>query len=112
MSDCQEEVADDVAALTEGAKDTLGLLGEYPLTRAERRGEAELLELPGAGGKRTALDVIRLFGEGPKIFVDRKSFVFLRGTTLDFEGGLNGKGFTFVNPNAKSSCGCGSSFSA
>ena len=54
----------------------------------------------------------QVFGEGPKIFVDRKSFVFLRGTTLDFEGGLNGKGFTFVNPNAKSSCGCGSSFSA
>ena len=54
----------------------------------------------------------QVFGDTPKIFVDRKSFVFLRGTTLDFEGGLNGKGFSFVNPNAKSSCGCGSSFSA
>ncbi len=54
----------------------------------------------------------QIYGESPKIFVDRKSFVFLRGTTLDFEGGLNGKGFVFVNPNAKSSCGCGSSFSA
>ena len=54
----------------------------------------------------------QVFGEQPKIFVDRKSFVFLRGTTLDFEGGLNGKGFVFTNPNAKSSCGCGSSFSA
>jgi iron-sulfur cluster assembly protein len=54
----------------------------------------------------------QVFGEDPKIFVDRKSFVFLRGTTLDFEGGLNGKGFVFVNPNAKASCGCGSSFSA
>lgn len=54
----------------------------------------------------------QVFGESPKIFVDRKSFVFLRGTTLDFEGGLNGKGFVFSNPNAKSSCGCGSSFSA
>ncbi|MBM4344363.1 MAG: iron-sulfur cluster assembly accessory protein [Deltaproteobacteria bacterium] len=52
-----------------------------------------------------------VFGERPKIFVDRKSLVFLRGTTLDFEGGLNGKGFTFKNPNAKASCGCGSSFS-
>ncbi len=54
----------------------------------------------------------QVFGEHPKIFVDRKSFVFLRGTTLDFEGGLNGKGFVFQNPNATSSCGCGSSFSA
>ena len=53
-----------------------------------------------------------VFGESPKVFVDRKSLVFLRGTTLDFEGGLNGKGFVFKNPNAKSSCGCGSSFAA
>lgn len=52
-----------------------------------------------------------VFGDNPKIFVDRKSLVFLRGTTLDFEGGLNGKGFVFKNPNAKASCGCGSSFS-
>ncbi len=54
----------------------------------------------------------RVFGDTPKIYVDRKSLVFLDGTTLDFEGGLNGKGFTFKNPNATSSCGCGSSFAA
>ena len=54
----------------------------------------------------------RVFGDTPKIFVDRKSVVFLDGTTLDFEGGLNGKGFVFRNPNAKSTCGCGSSFAA
>ena len=54
----------------------------------------------------------RVFGETPKIFVDRKSLVFLDGTTLDFEGGLNGKGFVFKNPNATASCGCGSSFAA
>ncbi len=52
-----------------------------------------------------------VFGDAPRIFVDRKSLVFLRGTTLDFEGGLNGKGFVFKNPNAKAACGCGSSFS-
>lgn len=54
----------------------------------------------------------RVFGETPKIFVDRKSLVFIDGTTLDFEGGLNGKGFVFRNPNAQSTCGCGSSFAA
>lgn len=53
-----------------------------------------------------------VYGDHPKIFVDRKSAVFLRGTTLDFQGGLNGKGFMFVNPNATATCGCGSSFSA
>ncbi len=49
---------------------------------------------------------------GVRLFVDGKSLVFLNGTTLDYSDGLNGTGFTFTNPNAKSSCGCGSSFSA
>ncbi|MDP7578230.1 MAG: iron-sulfur cluster assembly accessory protein [SAR202 cluster bacterium] len=48
---------------------------------------------------------------GMKLFVDRKSYVFLAGTTLEYSGGLNGKGFVFNNPNAKTSCGCGTSFS-
>ena len=50
--------------------------------------------------------------QGVKIFVDKKSYVFLAGTTLDFSDGLNGKGFTFYNPQAKTTCGCGVSFSA
>lgn len=49
-------------------------------------------------------------GHGVKIVVDPKSYLYLVGTTLDFSGGLNGKGFVFENPNAKKSCGCGSSF--
>ncbi|GBD10368.1 Iron-binding protein IscA [bacterium HR23] len=48
---------------------------------------------------------------GIRLFVDKKSYVFLAGTTLDFTDGLNGKGFVFHNPNAKSVCGCGNSFS-
>ncbi len=47
-----------------------------------------------------------------KVFVDAKSLIYLYGTVLDYSDGLNGKGFTFSNPNAKSTCGCGSSFSA
>ena len=49
--------------------------------------------------------------QGVKLFVPKKSFVFLAGTELDFSDGLNGKGFTFNNPNAKSTCGWGTSFS-
>jgi iron-sulfur cluster assembly protein len=49
---------------------------------------------------------------GVKIAVDGKSLLFIRGTILEFTDGLNGQGFVFENPNAKSSCGCGSSFSA
>ena len=46
-----------------------------------------------------------------KVVVDKKSFLYLVGTELDFSGGLNGKGFVFVNPNASRTCGCGESFS-
>jgi len=50
--------------------------------------------------------------EGVKVVVDVKSYLYLNGTTLDYvTQGLTG-GFTFVNPNAKSSCGCGTSFTA
>lgn len=45
-----------------------------------------------------------------KIAVDSQSFLYLIGMTLDFSGGLNGKGFVFNNPNATKSCGCGASF--
>jgi iron-sulfur cluster assembly protein len=46
-----------------------------------------------------------------QIVVDKKSFLYLVGTELDFSGGLNGKGFVFSNPNADRTCGCGESFS-
>jgi iron-sulfur cluster assembly protein len=49
---------------------------------------------------------------GAKIFVDRKSLLYLNGTVLDYDTGLIGRGFVFNNPNAKSNCGCGSSFGA
>ena len=48
---------------------------------------------------------------GIRVVVDRKSYLYLVGTTLDFSGGLNGKGFVFQNPNAGRTCGCGESFS-
>lgn len=47
---------------------------------------------------------------GEKIAVDAQSFMYLIGMTLDFSGGLNGKGFVFNNPNATKNCGCGASF--
>ena len=46
-----------------------------------------------------------------KIVADKKSLLYLVGTTLEYSGGLNGKGFVFVNPNANRTCGCGESFS-
>jgi iron-sulfur cluster assembly protein len=49
--------------------------------------------------------------QGIRIFVDKKSLLYLIGTQLDFSDGLNGKGFQFKNPNASRTCGCGESFS-
>ena len=46
-----------------------------------------------------------------KVFIDKKAYIFLAGTELDFSDGLNGKGFVFQNPNATKACGCGNSFS-
>jgi iron-sulfur cluster assembly protein len=50
--------------------------------------------------------------EGVKVLIDAKSHLYLDGTTIDFKSALMGGGFEFLNPNAKKSCGCGTSFSA
>ena len=58
------------------------------------------------------LDEDRLFEDNNvRIVVDKKSLLYLAGTTLEYSGGLNGKGFVFNNPNANRTCGCGESFS-
>ncbi len=49
--------------------------------------------------------------EGTRIFVDKKSYLFLKGCVLDYDTSLMSKGFVLSNPNAKASCGCGQSFS-
>ena len=50
--------------------------------------------------------------EGVKVIIDAKSQLYLDGTTIDYKDALMGGGFEFKNPNAKSSCGCGTSFGA
>ena len=73
----------------------------------------------GCSGLSYELKFDASLGEDDKIFedndvrivVDKKSFLYLVGTTLEYSGGLNGKGFVFNNPNANRTCGCGESFS-
>ena len=73
----------------------------------------------GCSGLTYVLDIVDAAHEGDKIIeqngvtlaIDRKSYIFLAGTELDYSGGINGKGFIFNNPNAKKACGCGTSFS-
>jgi len=56
-------------------------------------------------------DQVYAGADGARIFVDPRSHRFLDGTTLDYDTALLSKGFLFLNPNAKSTCGCGTSFS-
>ncbi|RDY59919.1 HesB/IscA family protein [Flagellimonas nanhaiensis] len=61
---------------------------------------------------KMASDTDKVFEDNAvRIIVDKKSFLYLVGTTLEYSGGLNGKGFVFNNPNAQRTCGCGESFS-
>jgi iron-sulfur cluster assembly protein len=54
----------------------------------------------------------QLESNGVKIVVDMKSYLYLNGAEIDFKDEVMGRGFVFKNPNATSSCGCGSSFTA
>jgi iron-sulfur cluster assembly protein len=94
-------------------------------TIQEREGKASsFLRLSVVGGGCSGLSYKLSFEETPKekdqtfdfngvkVLVDPKSLLFLKGMILDFTDGLTGQGFVFNNPNAKQSCGCGSSFSA
>ena len=84
--------------------------------------ETHVLRLGVKGGGCSGLSYVLAFDDqikekdivlekqGIKLIVDQKSMFYLSGTTLDFTDGLNGKGFTFNNPQASKTCGCGSSF--
>lgn len=73
----------------------------------------------GCSGLSYELNFDNTMNEADKVFednnirivVDKKSFLYLVGTILEYSGGLNGKGFVFNNPNAQRTCGCGESFS-
>lgn len=94
------------------------------LRRAQNLGDSVFLRMGVKGGGCSGLSYLLEFDsemgphdkefqiDGVKVVVDKKSYLYLNGTTLDYvQQGLTG-GFTFVNPQAKSSCGCGTSFSA
>jgi iron-sulfur cluster assembly protein len=73
----------------------------------------------GCSGLSYILDFDDKSSEGDKVvesnginlLIDKKSLLYLIGTTLEYSSGLNGKGFHWTNPNASRSCGCGESFS-
>lgn len=105
--------------VSETAKKRVALLmedeGFDPITDYVRVG----VKSGGCSGLSYDLKFDKALGENDKVFedndikiaVDKKSFLYLAGTILEYSGGLNGKGFVFNNPNAQRTCGCGESFS-
>lgn len=87
-------------------------LQNHGLRVAVRGGGCSGLEyaLDFAASERIGDSVIEI--EGLKVFIDMASLQFLKGTVIDYVSSLQGSGFKFNNPNAKRSCGCGSSFSS
>jgi len=104
-------------SITDKAKDQLAAL-----RTSEGHGQSSNLRVAVKGGGCSGLMYDLHFDDninekdevfedkGIKILVDKKSLLYLLGTTLDFSDGLNGKGFQFINPNASRTCGCGESF--
>ena len=102
--------------LTEAAVDQVAKLQ----VEEKKQGQHLRVAIVGGGcsGMSYKLDFDSITNDKDKIFtfgdvtvvVDPKSYLFLKGMTLDFSAGLNGRGFEFSNPNASKSCGCGSSF--
>jgi iron-sulfur cluster assembly accessory protein len=87
-------------------------LGEIGLRIGIKAGGCSGFEYTFAWERSPApADLVFEGAEGAKVFVDQKSLRLLEGTVLDYDTSLLSKGFTFNNPHAKSTCGCGASFS-
>ncbi len=105
----------DGVALTADAAAQIRLLVEDKAGRGLRI----FVEDGGCSGRQYGMSIDapkeddRIFElDQAKVFIDPDSLEFLRGSIVDYEGGLTGAGFRIRNPNAKRSCGCGTSFEA
>lgn len=107
----------ELVTITQKAKDQI-----KTIFNADESNKSKGLRLAVTGGGCSGLQYKIEFSEtkdhdntidldGIKVLIDPKSSIYLKDIVLDFQDGLNGKGFIFDNPNAKNTCGCGESFS-
>jgi iron-sulfur cluster assembly protein len=104
------EISQKAAEKIKYFADKDGITGNVGLRVAVKGGGCSGLtyDLTITDQERDSDKIVEQFGV--KVMVDKKSYIYLVGTQLDFSDGLNGKGFVFENPNAKKACGCGTSF--
>lgn len=104
--------------ITEGAIEQLN-----KLKQENKVGEDQGLRIGVKGGGCSGMSYLLAFDQqtdadtiyemhGLKVLMDRTHEMYVIGMEIDWQDGLNSRGFTFTNPNAKSTCGCGTSFSA
>ena len=117
MSDATALDQNALVTITEKAKEEIRTIFE------REKGDGEVgLRLGVIGGGCSGLSYEMEFSqrrsddsviecEGFTVLLDPKSTIYLKGITLDFQDGLQGRGFVFGNPNATNTCGCGESFS-
>lgn len=111
-----EDAVKEVVGIIQQQQETAKTNGEEPTPLYLRVG----VKGGGCSGFSYSLDLTETRNDddeawekqGVTVLCDSRSLIYLEGTTVDFKDGLNGRGFVFSNPNATSSCGCGSSFSA
>ena len=97
---------DQVRALLAGEEDPEGIGLRLGIQGGGCSGLSYVLEISDKDEKDTVLDF-----DGFQVFLDPKSTIYLSGVILDYQAGLQGKGFVFQNPMASNTCGCGESFS-
>lgn len=106
-------------SLTEkAAEKAVEMMGEHDISPDSGYGLRVGVESGGCSGLEYVLDIVdgpdendRVFEfHGVSVYCDPRSYLYLNGTQIDYEDSLTGGGFSFENPNAKKSCGCGTSF--
>lgn len=117
MSELQKDKQEKVVNITESA------IAEIKRLAAQEKEEKLYLRLGVAAGGCSGMSYsmgfdteytendVHIDYDGVSVVVDQKAVSYLQGTVLDYKGGMLGGGFAFENPNAKRSCGCGTSFS-
>lgn len=107
-------MSDFVTITDKASKQVKYLLSELPsdvgLRLAVKGGGCSGLSYDLDFGNEETNDTV-IEKDGYKVYIDTKSMIYLKGMSLDFQDGLQGKGFQFINPNATQTCGCGESFS-
>ncbi len=107
-----------ISITEDAARQAMTMMKENDIDPSNGSGLRVGIKSGGCSGLNYVLDIVqepedndRIFDQhGVKLYCDPKSYLYLNGTQIDYENSMMESGFRFSNPNAKRSCGCGTSF--